>query len=373
MQRDVKVLYTITILHALTLLTTLFVPSKFVCNLLLIIFSISAVSIACVFIKKRGISHLKHKEATLICFVFSLVALMLLYLLGLKFGFSRVMTWKRSIYTYILPYIVVIVASEFLRWILLSQKKSFVTVVSFFSFVILDIALFSEKDIFKNLSTFMSAVGFVILPAVTSNLLYHKLSKTHGAFCVIPYRLVMVLYPYIITFKPTVPNALMSFLMMITPLILLWFITILYKKRTMIVSKRNTIVQTTLTILFLLIMIVMICFVSGLFKHKAIVVASESMAGELYKGDVVVYESYDDQFIEKGQIILFDRNGTTIIHRVVDIKKINGVYRYYTKGDANDGVDSGYITKDSIIGIVRVKIKYIGYPTIWMHEWFRKQ
>lgn len=372
MQRDVKVLYAITILHALILLTTLFVPSKLVCNLLLIIFSISAVLIACVFIKKRGISHLKHKEATLVCFVFSLVVLMLLYLLGLKFGFSRGMTWKRSIYTYIFPYIVVIVASEFLRWILLSQKKSFVTIISFFSFVILDVALFSEKDIFKSLSTFMSAVGLVFLPALTSNLLYYKLSKTHGAFCVIPYRLVMALYPYIITFKPAVPNALMSFLMIVFPLVLLWFVSALYKKRTMIVSRKNTIVQTIFTITFLSVMLLMICFISGIFKHKAIVVASESMAGELYKGDVVIYESYNNQFIEKGQIILFNRNGTTIIHRVVDIKKINGVYRYYTKGDANDGMDSGYITNESIVGIVRMKMKYIGYPTVWMHELFKK-
>lgn len=372
MQRDVKILYTIAILHALALLTTLFVPSKLVCNLLLTIISVGVVLIAFLFIKKRSTSHLKYKEATLICLVFSLVVLMLLYLFGIKFGFSRVKVDRKSVYTYLIPYIVVIVSSEILRWILLSQKKSFITILSFISFVILDVALFSEKNIFKDFSTFMSAVGFVFLPAITSNLLYHKLSKTHSAFCVIPYRLVMALYPYIITFKPLVPNALLSFLMILFPLVLLWFITVLYKKRTIIISKSNRITQTVLTAFCLIIMLLVICFVSGIFRHKAVVVASESMSGELNKGDVVVYEDYNGQFIENGQIILFDRNGTTIIHRVVDIKKINGVYRYYTKGDANDGVDSGYITNENIVGVVKMKIKYIGYPTVWMHELFRK-
>ena len=54
----------------------------------------------------------------------------------------------------------------------------------------------------------------------------------------------------------------------------------------------------------------------------------------------------------------------------MDIKKINGELRYYTKGDANKGMDSGYITDASVIGVINLKIKYIGYPTIWIRSLF---
>ena len=113
-----------------------------------------------------------------------------------------------------------------------------------------------------------------------------------------------------------------------------------------------------------------ILLISSQFKYKTLVIATESMTGKLDKGDVIIYEDYDRQYIEKGQVIVFERDGATIIHRVVDIKKINGVLRYYTKGDANESMDSGYITDANIVGIINLKIKYIGYPTLWVRSLF---
>ena len=36
------------------------------------------------------------------------------------------------------------------------------------------------------------------------------------------------------------------------------------------------------------------------------------------------------------------------MHRVVKILNVNGINRYYTKGDANKHADDGYITKEDI-------------------------
>lgn len=95
------------------------------------------------------------------------------------------------------------------------------------------------------------------------------------------------------------------------------------------------------------------------------------MTGEINKGDALIYETYDDQIIQTGQVVVFIKNDTTVIHRVVDIKKINGTVRYYTKGDANVSEDAGYITDENIIGVAKMKIKFIGYPTIWVRSLFK--
>ena len=50
------------------------------------------------------------------------------------------------------------------------------------------------------------------------------------------------------------------------------------------------------------------------------------------------------------------------VHRVIDKAIVNGEKRYYTKGDANEKMDSSYITDDEIDGLVLFRIKYIGYP-----------
>ena len=87
-------------------------------------------------------------------------------------------------------------------------------------------------------------------------------------------------------------------------------------------------------------------------------------------GDVAIYESYDKQPLVEGQVIVFEQGSSMIVHRVVDIKIINGVARYYTQGDANKDLDAGYITDADIIGLVNLKLPYFGYPTLWIRSLF---
>ena len=115
-----------------------------------------------------------------------------------------------------------------------------------------------------------------------------------------------------------------------------------------------------------------VMLVSNQFKYGALVIATESMTGEINKGDVIIFESYENQPIEEGRVIVFDSDGTMIVHRVVDIKIINGVTRYYTKGDANEDNDSGYITDANIVGVTDYKIPSIGYPVLWMRSLFKR-
>ena len=44
----------------------------------------------------------------------------------------------------------------------------------------------------------------------------------------------------------------------------------------------------------------------------------------------------------------FEKNNMSIVHRVIDVKQVDGEYRYYTKGDANGQADEGYITNNEI-------------------------
>jgi signal peptidase len=95
------------------------------------------------------------------------------------------------------------------------------------------------------------------------------------------------------------------------------------------------------------------------------------MTGELNKGDIAIYERYDDQVIEEGQVIVFRDGNKHVIHRVVDKSNINGEFRYYTKGDANEHLDAGYITDSDIKGVVVLNLPYFGYPTLWLRDLFK--
>ena len=57
---------------------------------------------------------------------------------------------------------------------------------------------------------------------------------------------------------------------------------------------------------------------------------------------------------------------------MVKIENVGGEFRYYTKGDANATIDSGYRTEADIIGLTDLKIAYIGYPTLWLRELIKR-
>ena len=111
--------------------------------------------------------------------------------------------------------------------------------------------------------------------------------------------------------------------------------------------------------------------ISNQFYYGSLVIATDSMTGEINKGDMIIYERYEDQLVIEGQVIVFEKNKSVIVHRVADIKIINGETRYYTKGDANEDLDTGYITDSNIIGLVNYKIPFLGYPTIWVRSLFK--
>jgi len=79
-------------------------------------------------------------------------------------------------------------------------------------------------------------------------------------------------------------------------------------------------------------------------------------------GDIVVVSGYGKP--EIGDIIIFNANQQhPIIHRIIEIKKINNEIFYSTKGDNNDGqlVSEKEISENTLIGKALFKIPKLGW------------
>ena len=131
-------------------------------------------------------------------------------------------------------------------------------------------------------------------------------------------------------------------------------------------SKRRIVNLGIATIVIVLIVMLISCK----FRYGVIVVGSGSMEGALNIGDIAIFENYDKQKISKDDIIIFNRDDIKYIHRVVKISFTNNEYRYYTKGDANQELDDGYVTRNDVFGVAKFRIRYIGYPSIWLRDMF---
>jgi len=91
------------------------------------------------------------------------------------------------------------------------------------------------------------------------------------------------------------------------------------------------------------------------------VVKSESMAPALRRGDLVISQSPDGG-VREGNIILYETiDGTTIIHRVSEIRREEDDTFFITKGDASPSADPP-VNNEKVLGVLVFRIPSLGYP-----------
>ena len=372
MNRDKKIVYASSALLVLALVGALFLPhngGRAITALILAAFAI----VIFFLIKKRPVLSIDKNQVLLLMSTMGAVCLVLYYLTGIHFGFYRSGTPLSigSFFSNILPIAVIIIAIEVIRYIILAQKAKFIGVFVYIGGVLTEVLVFATLDYITNFNRFMDAVGLVFLPAIVTNLLYNYISKHYGFLPNIAYRLIMSLYAYILPVYPRTPDVLFAFAKILAPVLIYAFIKSLYAKKHKTESYKKKAAGYVSVGILVAIMISIVMLISCKFQYGMLVIATDSMTGEINKGDAVVYEEYDEQTITEGQVILFRKDSRLIVHRVSEIQRINGRNRYYTKGDANDSVDTGYISDGDIEGVVLFKVAYIGYPSIWVRDLFK--
>ncbi len=360
------------------LLVILFVPLGESARIVTAAFLLPMAVIIPNLIKKRSILSINKNQVLLILTVSALVCVMIYYLTGFAFGFYKnpYGLSVNNLFMFTLPIAVVIICTEIVRSVFVAQGDKLSTWICYLFCTITDMLIVSNIPAISSFNGFMDLIAGAMLPALIANLLYNYLSKRYGMYPNVSYRLITTLYAYIFTVSSGIEDSLVSFFRLIIPLAIYLFIDSLYEKKKNYALKNNSrfwrIASRILTVLTLVIMIGVVMLISNQFKYGSLVVATESMTGEINKGDVVIFESYESQSIEEGQVIVFERNRSMIVHRVVDIKIINGVARYYTKGDANEDNDYGYITSADIVGLADFKVPLVGYPTLWVRSLFKR-
>jgi len=368
---DKKAVYIFSIILVIALLPLLALI-KPIGRLIAVALLGAAAVIAWLFIKKRNILSINKKAILLIMSVSGLLYVVLYYLSGLSLGFSGnpySLSGKIFFY-YIIPIAAIIVLYEFVRSILQAQNDRFASCLAFFAGVIVDILISNILVSLRSFNGFMDLVGCVIFPALTANLLYNYVSKRYGMYPNIIYRSIITLSTYIFNVIPLVPDSLYSFAALFVPLIIYYFIDLLYEKKHRNAVQKPSKWRYVPLAAFIVFVIFTAMLISNRFGFGTYVIATESMTGEINKGDVVIYDEYDGEILTVGQVIAFERNDSVFIHRVIDIENINGVNRYYTKGDANEDPDDGFVTDGDILGIIKIKMPYVGYPTIWVNSLF---
>lgn len=266
----------------------------------------------------------------------------------------------------------VIISKEYIRYRLINNvyendKKEIAILVSLI-YIIIEIELnkyintkitllFALKDICQNL-----------IPLIAKNVLYSYISMKSDWKPASIYELFTKLYLWLSPILPNAPWIMVAIIETTIPTILFFYIRYANSKNSEIKSRQEIEnVNPKNSIPLVVLVILVIWFTIGVFPIKPIAVASGSMEKELYVGDVVIVKKCNANDIVNGDIIQYQMKGYTVIHRVIEKKQKNGEYYFTTKGDNNPSEDKESVTEDQVLGKVIFKVKYLGYPAIWLN------
>ena len=216
--------------------------------------------------------------------------------------------------------------------------------------------------------TIIKYISQVIVPNIAKNMLFSYTSIYSNCVPAIIYQFITNLYYWLSPILPNSPWAMTSVIDTVIPTIL--FLYIRYEKNKLSPQKdRQTLVNTNPGSIIPLVVaiILVIWFALGIFPIKPVAIATGSMEKEIYVGDVAIIQKCNANDVNVGDIIEYQMEGYTVIHRIVQKNQRSGEFYFVTKGDNNNAPDVAEVREDQLIGKVIFKIKYIGYPAIWLH------
>ena len=281
----------------------------------------------------------------------------------------------KNIWNYIIP----IVFIELIRNIVIrnSGNNKLIFILISLLFTLIDIDLFNiinitnKKEIFK--LTFST-----IIPTVVENFTLTYITMTSGYIANLMYLLPQELTNIILPIFPDLDWYFSSLFGILLPAICFIVIKYLDDRIEAIKPKSRLKKEKPIRlIIFISPLILFALFVAGIFKYKPTAIVSNSMYPIYQRGDVVIIEKVNTKNIKnlkKYDIIEYKLDNIIVAHRIIYIEKHNdGTVLYITKGDNNNIVDKEKVTQKQVNGIVKFKVPKVGYPSVWLNDFFNKK
>ncbi len=329
-------------------------------------------------IKKYYIRFNVNKKYFIAIFIISCVHVVAYFYIGFIFGFSKspynhdILSILENTITRLLP----IISIEITRAVIVTRNKNsklilvITTILLILAEINYSVLMTNRKELFEYifsdvvsiishgiLSTYLTLKGSYLLPVI-----YRLLNKV-----------IMLLLPIL----PNINWFLSGSINVISSVV----VYILYKYEFIkenkdIRKQKNNLKSKISYTLAISLSVALICFMIGIFKHEPIAILSNSMAPTFNRGDVVVFEKLKEEQLKEisiGTIIIYTIGDQNIAHRIVDVKKENGIVLYKTKGDFNNMEDKEEVQINQIKGVYKLHIKYIGFPSVWLYDFFNNE
>lgn len=266
-----------------------------------------------------------------------------------------------------------IVAREYIRYRLINnvqnKDKLQISIIVTILFTLIDFEIW-KKFGRGNVSAYFifSQIFRYFIPNLAENTLYTYLAYNNNYTSSAIYGFITSLYFWITPILPNTPWIMDAFINTAIPLILLLYIRYSINKIDRFRSREKILNSDPRNIIPMVALVILaIWFAIGVFPIKPVSIASGSMASALNVGDIAIIKKCNSNDINVNDIIQFQMDGFTVVHRVVEKHQTHGEFYFRTKGDSNSQPDVEMVKETQLHGKVIYRIRYLGYPAIWLH------
>ena len=311
-------------------------------------------------------------------FIIVVVYLMLFFISGLLVGYARnplnnsILGILKNSWVYLIP----IVFMEYTRYYSVNSNKNllnYIIIIILFTLSSINI----RYMLGLNLEEFFKYASSTILPNLANSIFLVYISKNCGYFGNLFYMLPLSIIKIILPILPDYDWFFTSVSSLLLTVVTYIFVKNVNDKAEFEHERRNFKKHSIIkSIVVLVPSILLVCFVSGILKYRPVGIISNSMKPLISRGDVVVVEKVDKKSvktIKNYDIIVYMLDKVAIAHRVINIEEHNdGTILLTTMGDNNNAPDPKKVKTNQIVGKVKFKIPYLGYPSIYLKELFDK-
>lgn len=331
-----------------------------------------------------GVSFLKFRNETCkkrykydflqIVIISVIIYLIIFYLIGLVTGYNT-LPYNHSflgILKNMWSYVIVVFFQEYVRQVLINRSgnKKILLIIITGIFAVFNIINLSYGYMLTNAVEVFKFVYVIIIAEISKSSLLTYLTYKSDFIPSFVYRFILQLVVYILPITPNLNWFLDGSFRLILPFFVYVLCSKFYENKEEPKQKRKKACITLMPLL--LVIIPVIILVSGIFKWQILAVGSNSMYPVYERGDSIIFKklnTHEKTDLKVKDIIVFKIDNNIILHRIENIEYTpSGNRKYITKGDNNNIIDEGYITDDNIIGIYKIKVPIIGYPSVWLQE-----
>ena len=303
-------------------------------------------------------------------FTCTVIYLILTYIVGFKTGYIKPHLNSAAIINAIYVFFSLIIEEVFRYCIvnknLKEKKQAIITVVLF---ILYDILLLMPSKL-----SIYAIIIFIVTSIVKEILLTYTTYK-FGYAPTILYR-ILIDFSKLVVFYPILSNYIELMAILALDLVIYYLISRPLRKMEMDrADNYKKGIGFYIEIAIFIFVFVLVALISGQFKYYLSSIASDSMYPALRRGDGIIIKKLTDEekdHLKEGDIIAFYDNGVIVTHRIIKIDKRLEA-QYVTKGDNNNTKDITKQKKDDIIGIVKIRIPLIGYPSIELNDMVNKR